>query len=108
MGPSFQRERNYDRRLLITRDPSPFLAPLEPSRRFGDPYLHEGLDRLRPVASHLSNTHGASRMRLFRSVTVVLTAAAGHVATLLVHFAFAPRESRAQSTPPSVRVMVGS
>jgi hypothetical protein len=38
-GPSFQRERNSDRQLLIRRDPSPFLAPLAPSRRFGDPSL---------------------------------------------------------------------
>jgi hypothetical protein len=42
MGPSFQRERNYDPHLLIRSDPSPFLAPLAPlapSRGFGDPYL---------------------------------------------------------------------
>jgi hypothetical protein len=38
-GPSFQRERNYDRHLLITRVPSPFLAPRAPSLGFGDPCL---------------------------------------------------------------------
>jgi hypothetical protein len=41
MGPSFQRGRSCDRHLLITRDLSPFLTPLSPSRRFGDPTLRE-------------------------------------------------------------------
>ena len=39
MGPSFQRERSCDRHLLIRHVPSPFLAPLAASRRFGDPSL---------------------------------------------------------------------
>ena len=51
-GPSFQRERNCDRHLLIKSDPSPFLAPLAPSRRFGDPSLRL---RARAVAGNLSS-----------------------------------------------------
>ena len=39
MGPPFQRERNSGRHSLLTRVPSPSLARLAPSRRFGDPSL---------------------------------------------------------------------